>query len=114
MDKPEFKIWLWANWLSILVGLVLPIIIGWLWALFQTPLVNLTQHTLSSLVLIFAILFCFLAGLLIYFIKRLLRITRFVNDNFYPNETINGTFRSLEEQMNNDLEVSEGFEKAMK
>ncbi|MCE5318086.1 MAG: hypothetical protein LLG04_12105 [Parachlamydia sp.] len=114
MDLRESKDWLWANWLSIIVGLVLPFILGWLWVFFRTPLETLSQHTLGSLVLVCVILACSLLGLLIYSIKRLLRITRFVNQKFYPNETIDGKFSNMKEQMEHDIEFSKGWEEEMK
>jgi hypothetical protein len=114
MSRRKIKGWISANWLSIIVGLLLPSILGSLWVLFRSPLEGLSQYILSSLVLMLGIISCILTGVLIYLMKRLLKFEQYVNETFYPNETNQGTFRDVKEQMEHDAEYSKGWEDAIK
>lgn len=107
------KSWLKNNYLSLLVGLVLPIVLSGLWSLIRQSFEMLSSRTLSSLLLAFIILCCVSSAFLIFYMKRLKRIMSYVENRFYPNETIHGTFMKLNEEMEHDKEFSVGLNSAI-
>ena len=106
------KAWLKNNYLSLLVGLVLPIVLSGLWSFFRHSLEMLSSNTLSSLLLAFIILCCVSIGLLIFYMKKSKRIISYVEKRFYPSETTHGTFMKLDEEMEHDKEFSAGWNDA--
>lgn len=63
------KPWLINNYLSLLVGLILPLVLSALLSFFRQPLEMLSIHKLSSLPLVFIILSCVSSAFLIYYFK---------------------------------------------
>jgi len=106
------KSWLKNNYLSLLVGLVLPIVFSGLWSFFRHPLEILSNHTLSSLLLAFIILCCISFAFLIFYMKKSKEIISYVEGRFYPSETTHGTFMKLSEEMEHDKEFSAGWNDA--
>ena len=107
------KNWWHKNWLSLAVGLILPAILSGLWSLFHQPLEALSSRTLSSLALACVILCCVVVAFLIHFARQAIQTKRYVNKQFYPNETTHGAFQSLTEEMEHDREFSKGWHDAI-
>lgn len=106
------KSWLKNNYLSLLVGLVLPIILSGLWSLFRHPLEMLSSDTLSSLLLASIILCCLSLSFLIFYVSKSNKIILYVEKRFYPSKTIHGTFLNLNEEMEHDKVFLAGWKDA--
>jgi len=103
------KNWWHKNWLSLGVGLILPVILSGLWSQFRQPLEALSSRTLSSLVLACVILCCFTVAFLIHFARQAIQTRRYVEKKFYPNKP----FQCLKEEMEHDREYSKGWNDAI-